>query len=94
MIVSRCVPESSRLKLNCHASITKRDSFRRLDQVPCDSDCLADHHLSGFDNRLRDVRWRLEVLTDSLVASRRSAQLSSPTAEQSPTPTPTIEPVL
>src|SRR5882762_8881367 len=27
--------------------------------------------------------WRLEVLTDSLVASRRSAQLSSPTAEQS-----------
>ena len=38
--------------------------------------------------------WRLEVLTDSLVASRRSAQLSSPTAEQSPTPTPTTEPVL
>ena len=37
--------------------------------------------------------WRLEVLTDSLVASRRSAQLSSPTAEQSPTPTPTTEPV-
>src|SRR6266550_1849308 len=36
--------------------------------------------------------WRLEVLTDSLVASRRSAQLSSPTAEQSPTPT--TEPVL
>jgi hypothetical protein len=49
------VPEFP-LKLNCHASITKRDSFRRLDQVPCDSDCLADHHLSGFDNRLRDVR--------------------------------------
>ena len=44
------------LKLNCHASITKRDSVRRLDQVLCDSDCLADHHLSGFDNRLRDVR--------------------------------------
>src|SRR5260370_20897429 len=38
--------------------------------------------------------WRLEVLTDSLVASRRSAQLSSPTAEQSPTPIPTNEPVL
>src|SRR5882762_11828203 len=36
--------------------------------------------------------WRLEVLTDSLVASRRSTQLSSPTAEQSPTPT--TEPVL
>src|SRR5205823_13148545 len=36
--------------------------------------------------------WRLEVLTDSLVASRRSAQLSSPTAVQSPTPT--TEPVL
>src|SRR5947208_9184235 len=36
--------------------------------------------------------WRLEVLTDSLVASRRSAQLSSPSAEQSPTPT--TEPVL
>ena len=49
------VPEFP-LKLNCHASITKRDSFRRLDQGPCDSDCLADHHLSGFDNRLRDVR--------------------------------------
>ena len=52
------VPEFP-LKLNCHASITKRDSFRRLDQVPCDSDCLADHHLSGFDNRLRDVRLAL-----------------------------------
>src|SRR5438445_13541333 len=38
--------------------------------------------------------WRLEVLTDSLVASRRSAQLSSPTAEQSPTPTPTAAPIL
>src|SRR6266568_3297619 len=38
--------------------------------------------------------WRLEVLTDSLVASRRFLQLSSPTAEQSPTPTPTTEPVL
>src|SRR5258708_8348148 len=38
--------------------------------------------------------WRLEVLTDSLVASRRSAQLSSPTPEQSPTPTPTEAPVL
>src|SRR5712691_11941096 len=49
------VPEFP-LKLKCHASSTKRDSFRRLDQVPCDSDCLADHHLSGFDNRLRDVR--------------------------------------
>ena len=52
------VPEFP-LKLNCHASITKRDSFRRLDQVPCDSDCLADHHLGGFDNRLRDVRLAL-----------------------------------
>ncbi len=52
------VPEFP-LKLNCHASITKRDSFRRLDQVLCDSDCLADHHLSGFDNRLRDVRLAL-----------------------------------
>src|SRR5215467_12067890 len=37
--------------------------------------------------------WRLEVLTDSLVASRRSAQLPGPTAEQSPVPTPTTEPV-
>src|SRR6266513_1360703 len=36
--------------------------------------------------------WRLEVLTDSLVASRRAAQLSTPAADQSPTPTP--EPVL
>jgi len=52
------VPEFP-LKLNGHASITKRDSFRRLDQVPCDSDCLADHHLGGFDNRLRDVRLAL-----------------------------------
>src|SRR5437764_3121709 len=38
--------------------------------------------------------WRLEVLTDSLVASRRSAQLSSPTPEQSLTPTPTEAPAL
>src|SRR4051794_27117578 len=38
--------------------------------------------------------WRLEVLTDSLVASRRSAQLLSPAAEESPTPTPTTELVL
>src|SRR5215831_10744981 len=38
--------------------------------------------------------WRLEVLTDSLVASRRSAQLSSPTPEQSLTPTPTEAPVM
>src|SRR5436305_11787159 len=52
------VPEFP-LKLNCHASITKRDSFRRLDQVLRDSDCLADHHLSGFDNRRRDVRLAL-----------------------------------
>src|SRR5215471_19507526 len=37
--------------------------------------------------------WRLEVLTDSLVASRRSAQLSSPTLEQSLTPTPTEAPI-
>jgi hypothetical protein len=27
-----------------------------MDQVPCDSDCLADRRLSGFDNRIRDVR--------------------------------------
>jgi len=33
--------------------------------------------------------WRLEVLTYSLVASRRSAELPSPTPEQSLTPTPT-----
>ena len=38
--------------------------------------------------------WRLEVLTDSLVVSRRSAQLSTPTPDQSPIPTPTTEPVL
>jgi len=38
--------------------------------------------------------WRLEVLTDSLFASRRSAQLSSPTPDQSPIATPTTEPVL
>src|SRR5262249_47507285 len=38
--------------------------------------------------------WRLEVLTDSLVASRRSAQLSSPTPEQFLTPTPTEAPAL
>jgi len=38
--------------------------------------------------------WRLEVLTDSLVASRGSAQLSSPTPEQSLTPTPTEAPVM
>src|SRR5262249_25257433 len=37
--------------------------------------------------------WRLEVLTDSLVASRRSAQFSTPTPEQSLTPTPTEAPV-
>src|SRR5215467_172853 len=42
--------------------------------------------------------WRLDVLTDSLVgsmvASRRSTQLSSPTPEQSLTPTPTEAPVM
>ena len=37
--------------------------------------------------------WRLELLTDSLVASRRSTQ-PSPTPEQSLTPTPTVEPIL
>ena len=37
--------------------------------------------------------WRLEVLTDSLVASRRSAQLPSPTPELSLMPTPTEAPV-
>ena len=30
-----------------------------MDQVPCDSDCLADPRLSGFDNRLRDIRLAL-----------------------------------
>jgi len=34
----------------------QRDSVCRLDQVFCDSDCYAGHHLSGFDNRPRDVR--------------------------------------
>src|ERR1041385_8221957 len=38
--------------------------------------------------------WRLEVLTDSLFASRRSAQLPSSIPEQSPTPTPTEAPVM
>ena len=38
--------------------------------------------------------WRLEMLTDSLFASRRSAQLSSSTPEQSLTPTPTEAPAL
>src|SRR6266478_2716249 len=38
--------------------------------------------------------WHLEVLTDSLVASRGSAQLSSPTPEQSLTPAPTEAPIL
>ena len=30
-----------------------------MDQVPCDSDCLADRRLSGFDNRIRDIRLAL-----------------------------------
>jgi len=47
------------LKLNCHAWIKKWNSVCRLDQVPRDSDYLADHHLSGFDHRLRDVRLAL-----------------------------------
>jgi hypothetical protein len=38
--------------------------------------------------------WRLEVLTDSLVGLRRSTQRSSPTPEQSVTPTPTEAPVM
>jgi hypothetical protein len=38
--------------------------------------------------------WRLDVLTDSLVALRRSTQLQSPTPEQSLTPTPTEAPVM
>jgi hypothetical protein len=33
-----------------------------MDQVPCDSDCLADRRLSGFDNRLRDIRLALGCL--------------------------------
>src|SRR5262245_45325133 len=37
--------------------------------------------------------WRLEVLTDSLIATRRSAQLTSPRPEASLTPTPTEAPV-
>src|SRR5215475_8700831 len=38
--------------------------------------------------------WRLDVLTDSLVASRRSTQLGSPAPEQSLMPTPTEAPVM
>src|SRR5215470_19963725 len=30
-----------------------------MDQVPCDSDCLADRCLSGFDNHIRDIRLAL-----------------------------------
>jgi hypothetical protein len=30
-----------------------------MDQVPCDSDFLADRCLSGFDNRIRDIRLAL-----------------------------------
>lgn len=30
-----------------------------MDQVSCDTNCLADRHLSGFDHRLRDVRLAL-----------------------------------
>jgi hypothetical protein len=30
-----------------------------MDQVPCDSDRLADRCLSGFDNRIRDIRLAL-----------------------------------
>ena len=30
-----------------------------MDQVPCDSDCLAERRLSGFDNRIRDIRLAL-----------------------------------
>ena len=30
-----------------------------MDQVPCDSDCLADRRLSGFDNRIRYIRLAL-----------------------------------
>src|SRR5258708_25608118 len=36
---------------------------------------------------------RLDVLTDSLVASQRPNQLSSPVPEQSPTPTPAAAPI-
>jgi hypothetical protein len=36
---------------------------------------------------------RLDVLTDSLVASQRPNQPSNPTPEQSPTPTPTVAPI-
>jgi len=30
-----------------------------IHQVPCDSDCLDDRCLSGFDNRIRDIRLAL-----------------------------------
>jgi hypothetical protein len=30
-----------------------------MDQVPCDSHCLADRRLSGFDNRIRNIRLAL-----------------------------------
>jgi hypothetical protein len=43
----------------CHASVTKRNSVCRLDQVPCDSNCWAGRHLSGSDNRVRNVRLAL-----------------------------------
>jgi hypothetical protein len=33
-----------------------------MDQVPCDSDGLADRRLSGFDNRISDIRLALECV--------------------------------
>ena len=58
MIFSGCVSLSSHLNC-CHASVTKRNSVCRLDQVPCDSNCWAGRHLSGSDNRVRNVRLAL-----------------------------------
>jgi hypothetical protein len=58
MIFSGCVSLSSHLNC-CHASVEKRNSVCRLDQVPCDSNCWAGRHLSGSDYRVRNVRLAL-----------------------------------
>jgi hypothetical protein len=68
----------------CHASVTKRNSVCRLDQVLCDGDCWAGRHLSGSDNRVRNVRLALRSVNG--LAVRFAAICSASKSNAGPVP--------
>jgi hypothetical protein len=82
-VFSGCVSLSSHLNY-CHVSVTKRNSVCRLDQVLCDRDCWAGRHLSGSDNRVRDVR--LALRSANRLAVRFAAICSTFNSSAGPVP--------